>query len=211
VVDEISRGIRLASDITVIGPVEPGWVRLNCVDPTMAEWMLRAVIMENISCRLQDAAIDVPAGPQYRVEKEIKNVITSIAKTSHYWNGHMWRAQREEIRRSFDAMAAESPLVQPTPPGVECGPTREAMAAEIHTTTGLSISSRRYSGWLGVECASVKAAVWMMRVLTAMNVLARREDTTLFVPVNPVSDPGGRAVATAVGRVHRYAQAQSVN
>lgn len=54
VVEEISRGIRLVSDITVVGPVASGWVRLNCVDPTMAEWLLRAVIMENISCRWQD-------------------------------------------------------------------------------------------------------------------------------------------------------------
>ena len=45
----------------------------------------------------------------------------------------------------------------------------------------------------------------MMRALVVTNVLARREDTVLFVPVNPATDPGGRLVAGAVGRIHRLA------
>ncbi|MEO8372833.1 MAG: hypothetical protein ABI806_26850 [Candidatus Solibacter sp.] len=214
VVEEISRGLRLASDITVVGPGRPGWVRLNCVDPVMAEWLLRAVTMENISCRMEGAMLDVPAGPQYRIEKEIKNVITAITKTSHYWLGHMWRAQKEEIGKCFAQMATESPLIQPAREGVDCTVEAHdnlyrAMAGEIHTLTGLAVSSRRYCGWLGVECADVRAAIWMMRVLTAMNVLARRERTELFVPVNPAADPQGQVVVTAVGRVHAFAQAQS--
>ena len=45
----------------------------------------------------------------------------------------------------------------------------------------------------------------MMRALVVSNVLARREETVLFVPVNPATDPGGRLVAAAVGRIHRLA------
>jgi len=45
----------------------------------------------------------------------------------------------------------------------------------------------------------------MMRMMVASNVLARREDTTLCVPVNPVSDRGGTIVATSLARVHRFA------
>ena len=50
----------------------------------------------------------------------------------------------------------------------------------------------------------------MMRALVASNVLARREGTVLFVPVNPATDPEGRRVAAAVARVCRFASARGV-
>jgi len=56
----------------------------------------------------------------------------------------------------------------------------------------------------------VPAAVWMMRLLVASNVLTRREGTALFVPVNPAVDPEGRTIAQALARVHRFAVANGV-
>jgi hypothetical protein len=63
-----------------------------------------------------------------------------------------------------------------------------------------------YAGWLGLTCASVDMAVWMMRAIVVSNVMARREGVVLFVPVNPVADPNGGRVAEAVVRLHRLAQ-----
>ena len=40
----------------------------------------------------------------------------------------------------------------------------------------------------------------------AFNVLSRREETTVFVPVQPVADPGGAFVAARVARVRALAQ-----
>jgi hypothetical protein len=37
-----------------------------------------------------------------------------------------------------------------------------------------------------------------MRGLIALNILARREDTSVFVPVNSIDDPGGKLVAAAL-------------
>ncbi len=215
VVEEITRGIRLASEVAVIGSSQDGWVQLDCDNRTMAEWLLRAVLMENISCRWEGTTIQLPAGPHYRIEKEVKNVITSIAKTTHYWLGHISRPQQELIRKAFAQMAAEAPLIQPARAGIDCtlaahDALYETMAGEIHAMTGLPISSRRYSGWLGLECTSVRAAVWMMRVLAATNTLARRERAELFVPVNPAADPQGQVSLTSLRRVHQYAQSQSV-
>jgi hypothetical protein len=45
----------------------------------------------------------------------------------------------------------------------------------------------------------------MMRALVASDVLARREESTLFVPINPAIDPSGRRVVSAVTDVHRRA------
>jgi hypothetical protein len=59
-------------------------------------------------------------------------------------------------------------------------------------------------------CPSVKAAIWMMRGLVVSNVFARREETTLYVPVNPTADPSGDFVLQAVSKVHRFARARDV-
>jgi len=44
-----------------------------------------------------------------------------------------------------------------------------------------------------------------MRALVVSNVLARREGTALFVPVNPDTDPDGERVTSTVAEVHRLA------
>ena len=47
-----------------------------------------------------------------------------------------------------------------------------------------------------------------MRALVVSNIMSRREGTVLMVPVNPVTDPGGERVVTAVTQVHRLAAAR---
>jgi hypothetical protein len=212
VADEISRGIGLVTDLAAGPSPVAGWVRVTCHSEGMAGWLLRAIVMENVSARSEGAALDLPAGPGYRLEKEIKNVITVTAKTCHYWTGHMWRAQQRFIGELLARMAAESPLVEPalSTGRAHTDRTAAALAAAIHETTGLTGSDRTSPGWLGVECPTVRAAVWMMRTLVASNVLARREGTVLFVPVNPVTDPDGETVARALVRVHGFAAARGV-
>jgi hypothetical protein len=56
-----------------------------------------------------------------------------------------------------------------------------------------------------VACDSAASAIWMMRALVASNVLARREGTTLFVPVNPKTDESGHRVAAALESVRALA------
>jgi sirohydrochlorin cobaltochelatase len=147
------------------------------------------------------------------VEKEIKNVVTVVAKTCHYWTGHMWRAQKREIAELFAKMADASPLVEPalTSAGARDDSADSnnelsaRMAGTIHETTGLTRSRHRYAGWLGLDCTSVGTAIWMMRALVASNILSRREEKTLFVPVNPATDVTGDIVVRAVSRIHRLA------
>ena len=174
--EEICRGIRLVTGLRAYVSPTPGWVRVACPGDAMADWLLRAITTENVAARRQGSMLDLPAAPQFRLEKEIKNVITVTAKTCHYWVGHTPLDRQQTIAELFLAMAAESPLVEPSfDPDV--------------------------AGWRGVECDSVASAVWMMRALVASNVLARREGTMLFVPVNPAADPGGHRVAAVVERV----------
>jgi sirohydrochlorin cobaltochelatase len=208
VVAEIRRGITLATDLRTVEAPMPGWVRVETLNESMAGWLLRAIVMENVAVRAEGGWIDLPAAPQFRLEKEIKNVVTVIAKTCHYWLGHMPLTQRRRIAHLFTLIAAESPLIGPGD-GHDHGTGTGAapMAAAIEDATGLARSRHRYAGWLGLECPSVQVAIWMMRALVVHNVLARREETVLFVPLDPAADPGGTRVVEVVARLHRLAVA----
>jgi hypothetical protein len=165
----------------------------------MAAWLLRAIVMENVEARRDGRALDLPAAPGFRLDKEIKNVITVTAKTCHYWMGHVPRAQKQAIADLFVTLDERTPLVEPdwSGDGVRTASAEAValrMAETIRRDLGLACSSHAYAGWLGVDCTSAGAAIWMMRALVASNVLARREATVLFVPVNPAADPDGTSV-----------------
>jgi sirohydrochlorin cobaltochelatase len=214
VIEEICRGVTMVTDLGAYPAPLPGWIHVDCFSEAMAGWLLRAIVMENVSARTEGLVLALPAGPGYRLDKEIKNVVTVIAKTCHYWTGHMWLPQRRKIAALLAAMAAESPVIAPAlaTDGVPAGHERAvaALADAVRRDLGLATSPHRYVGWLGVECPGVPAAVWMMRLLVGVNVLTRREGTALFVPVNPATDPEGRAIAQALARVHRFAVANGV-
>jgi sirohydrochlorin cobaltochelatase len=187
VVAEICRGIGLVTELGASPSPAPGWIRIECLTRGMAGWLLRAISMENVAVRADDLFVELPAGPAYRDLKEIKNVITVIAKTAHYWLSHMPVMQRQAITTLIEGMNAESPLVAPDyRPGADAAP------------------------WRGIECPSIREAVWMMRMMVTVNVLARREGTTLFLPVNPIVDPDGEIVASSLALVQRLARTQGV-
>jgi hypothetical protein len=213
VADEICRGIRMVTGLRAYVAPDPGWICVTCHGDAMAGWLVRAIAMENVAVRRRGAILELPVSPHFRLEKEIKNVITVIAKTCHYWLGHIPEDQQRAIGKLFAAMAAESPLIEPEFSSAESAKSRELasrLAEQIQRSTGLQPSSERYPGWLGLECTSVPLAVWMMRALVASNVLSRREDTVLFVPVNPSTDPWGTFVADAVVRTHQCASARGI-
>jgi sirohydrochlorin cobaltochelatase len=89
VVDEIRRGITLASSLVTCDSPYPGWVCVQCDSQQMAAWLMRAILVENISVRREDDKLYLPAGPDFRIDKEIKNVITAVAKINHYWHAHL--------------------------------------------------------------------------------------------------------------------------
>ena len=89
VVREIRRGIEMVTGLQTVESEASGWVGVVCNDEKMAVWLMRAIIVENVMVRREGAVLFLPAGPNFRVKKEIKNVITSVAKTVHYWRAHL--------------------------------------------------------------------------------------------------------------------------
>ena len=213
VAEEICRGVRMAANLDAIPSPVPGWVRVTCAGDGMAEWLVRAIVMENVAARVDGSALDVPAAPHFRIEKEIKNVVTVVAKTCHYWAGHIPLDQQRAIATMFADMSEDAPLIGPADASdnnVGLDTTSASMAATIQRETGLAPSRHRSAGWLGADCPSVRGAIWMMRAMVVNNVLSRREGTVLCVPVNPGTDPGGEVVANTLIRVHTLAAARGV-
>lgn len=91
VLQELERGIAQVARLPVRRSPVPGWIGLECVDEEMALWLLRAIVVENVTVRREDTVLWFPAGPGFRLEREIKNVVTVVAKTTHYWQEHATR------------------------------------------------------------------------------------------------------------------------
>ena len=67
-VGELARGIELITGLAVKRDAEPGWIGVVCTDEEMALWMLRAIIVENVSVRRSGAVLYLPAGPDFRLQ-----------------------------------------------------------------------------------------------------------------------------------------------
>jgi len=207
VVDELCRGVEMVTGLAAEASSTPGWIHVDCPSTTMAGWLVRAINMENVSAYSDDMVLHLPAGPHFRLEKEIKNVVTSIAKTSHYWLGHTSVAQHRAIANLFESMNLESPLIQAPFPTQGTQGTfeslRDKIADEIQSSTGLHATGREYRGWLGINCTDVRSAIRMMRAMVVSNVLCRREDDSIYIPVNPSADPSGNRIVALLSRAYR--------
>lgn len=89
VVSEIRRGIEMVTGLQTTTSSVLGWIGVECDSEPMCVWLMRAIIVENVMVRREGKTLYLPAGPTFRVKKEIKNVITSLAKTVHYWRSHL--------------------------------------------------------------------------------------------------------------------------
>ena len=216
VVAEICRGVSMVTELAATPSPSPGWVRIECLTRGMAAWLLRAISMENVAVRVVDSVfLELPAGPGYRELKEIRNVITVMAKTAHYWLGHMPIVQRQSVADLIAGMNEESPLVEPVYTADDRGEAAVQtlslrVGSRIEKETGLRSSADHNRTWLGIHCPSVRTAVWMMRMMVTVNVLSRREGSVLLVPINPLIDPDGDIVVGSLALVHRLALARGV-
>jgi sirohydrochlorin cobaltochelatase len=85
--EELERGI-LETTGLVAEPAEPGWLAVRCESARMAAWLCAAIILENVEAAVAGDRLLLPAGPDFRLEDQVKSVITVLAKTHHYWREH---------------------------------------------------------------------------------------------------------------------------
>jgi len=67
----------------------------------MARWLAESIQAENVAARAQQSRLLLPAGDDFTLKGEIKNVITAVAKTTHYWGEHV----PAEIKQTFEVQA----------------------------------------------------------------------------------------------------------
>ena len=185
IASEIMRGIQLTTGMKASIDEHFNWVLLECESETMAAWMHRAIVAENVFADHLGNVVRLPSGPAYRIEKEIKNVIVCVAKTWHYWDGHMSENEKAKAGKVMN----DAPLI--IPPQVSNNEITAAVYAKAVIETletvsaALKFEGKTASeyGWVGFECPDEKSAAWMVRAVIACNILARREIATLILPV----------------------------
>ena len=80
--------------------IPPGRVELRCPDADAAAWMARAVHAENVATAPCGERILLPAGATFRLDGEIRNVVTAVAKSHHYWLCHAASLRGDQQSRS---------------------------------------------------------------------------------------------------------------
>lgn len=96
VVAEIVRAVRAVSALEAAAHT-PGWVAIRCATPGMARWLAEAIVGENVAARHEGRLLLVPAGAEFTLGGEVKNVVTAVAKTTHYWREHLPHAAKEAV------------------------------------------------------------------------------------------------------------------
>jgi hypothetical protein len=184
---ELLRGIAMAAKLAAQPGSAPGWLVVACTDEPMAAWMLRAVMAENVFVRRRGNAIEVPAAPTFRLAKEVKNVVVALAKTSHYWSYHL--NAEEKTRASAVLQASEASLIEPVarPEALADAEFYQTRAAETarqwQQVTGLETRAGCALGWIGVQLRDEITAAWFVRHAIASDLLARREEACVYLPV----------------------------
>ena len=90
---ELARGIQETTGLAA-EPAGPGLLAVDCESARMAAWLCAAIILENVEARLEGNRLLLPAGPDFRLEDQVKSVITVVAKTHHYWREHLETGRR---------------------------------------------------------------------------------------------------------------------
>jgi sirohydrochlorin cobaltochelatase len=86
---ELARGIQMVTGLPALVDGPPGWIGVACADEEMAIWLMRAIVVENVMVRREGRVLYLPASSRFTLEGEIKNVVTALAKTHHYWTEHV--------------------------------------------------------------------------------------------------------------------------
>ena len=86
--NEIIRGVRLVSQLEARS-AEAGWIAIQTNSAAHAHWLAEQIVMENVEARADGDQLLVPVAAWFTVKGEIKNVVTAVAKTTHYWIEHL--------------------------------------------------------------------------------------------------------------------------
>jgi len=94
---EIIRGVALVSGLTAV-PAQTGWLAVECGKASKARWLSEQICQENVESYAEGSRFFVPVGDNFTLKGEVKNAVTAVAKTTHYWRDHL----AAEIKTSLE-------------------------------------------------------------------------------------------------------------
>lgn len=178
VTDELTRAIGLVTNLEVIC-TKPGWIGVVAESCPMAAWLTCAIIAENVAAYREKDVIYLPAAASFRVEKEIKNVVTALAKTCHYWSSHGPARQDQQAFAKLLDMVSFYPGSHPKTVADELA---IQLQVKINDAVNWPTVVGSYDGWIGVACPDVETTIWLLRVLIVSGIMVRREESILYLP-----------------------------
>jgi sirohydrochlorin cobaltochelatase len=86
-INEVSRAYALLTPYSS-RDCKNGWIEVKLHSMHMATWFAEIINLENVECRQKEKYIYLPISHTYTLEKEVKNLVTVLAKAHHYWSQH---------------------------------------------------------------------------------------------------------------------------
>jgi hypothetical protein len=192
VVQELLRGIHLTTGLEPQRSPHLGWVYVPCESLGMAAWLLRAIMAENVFVKLEGSGLLLPAGPTYRIPKEVKNVVVSLAKTYHYWSDHLPDDRKQSATELLTGGLLPT-LIEPLTKSQVLAQSGDYEALRLRTEEmvrqelGLATVTSQAVGWVGIRMQSERMAAWFVRSAIVSNILARREESVFYLPIGPAT------------------------
>ncbi len=110
VLQEMARGITVVTGCSVVMSRTPGWIGVQCDSEEMAIWTLRGMMAENVTVLRDGNVLYLPASPNYTLESEIVNVVSTCAKVFHYWKEDIASLDTEHDHDVFRATRPEEAI-----------------------------------------------------------------------------------------------------
>lgn len=84
---EILRGLTLLN-AKVYKITDIGEIYIDLFFPKKADWFSKIINLENVESKSEDRYLVLPWSGEYKIDKEVKSVVTVWGKASHYWKEH---------------------------------------------------------------------------------------------------------------------------
>jgi len=186
--EEIRRAIRLISGMRTLNGPKPGWITVITASEAMALWLARAIVAENVVAHGGGPQLHLPCGPDYRIAKEVKNVVVALSKGFHYWSGHLTGRQKNRAGALLSGAEGAAAILEINPFAPEWDPTamaqwKRSLSAQMSEGLQLTLADSRDTHWVGLVCKDEAMAGWFVRSAIAENLPARREGRVFYLPI----------------------------
>ena len=85
--NEIARGLRLLNaNVKEIN--NKGEIYIDLIFPNKAKWFRNIIDLENVAAKQKGKYLILPWSGNYKIDKEVKSLMTVWGKASHYWREH---------------------------------------------------------------------------------------------------------------------------